>query len=51
MNDLNQNKNWKMEIVKPIRILHLEDSPADAQLVQALLKKAKVEFEYFFADN
>lgn len=40
-----------MEIEKPIRILHLEDSPADAQLIQAMLKKSKVEFEYFFADN
>lgn len=36
---------------RPIFILHLEDSPADSQLVQAMLKKAKVEFEYFFADN
>lgn len=40
-----------IEIENQIRILHLEDSPADAQLVQAMLRKAKVEFEYFFADN
>jgi len=40
-----------MELENPIRILHLEDSPADSQLVQAMLRKAKVEFEYFFADN
>jgi PAS domain S-box-containing protein len=40
-----------MGIEIPIRILHLEDSPADAQLVQVMLHKAKVKFEYFFADN
>jgi len=40
-----------MKLDRPIVILHLEDSPADSQLVQAMLKKAKVEFEYFFVDN
>jgi len=34
-----------------IYILHLEDNPNDSQLVQLALKKAKVEFEYFFIDN
>lgn len=34
-----------------IKILHLEDSLADAHLVQVMLKKSKVDFEYFFADN
>jgi len=34
-----------------IKILHLEDSLADAHLVQVMLNKSKVDFEYFFADN
>ena len=34
-----------------IKILHLEDSLADAHLVQVMLKKSKVDFEYLFADN
>ncbi len=34
-----------------IKILHLEDNPNDAQLVQSVLKKANLKFEYFFADN
>jgi two-component system CheB/CheR fusion protein len=40
-----------MEGKSPIKILHLEDDPNDAQLVKAMLKKANVEFEYFFTDN
>ena len=34
-----------------IKILHLEDNPTDAQLVQSALQKANVDFEYFYADN
>ena len=34
-----------------IRILHLEDSPSDSQLVQLALKKAKVSFDYLLVDN
>ena len=34
-----------------IKLLHLEDNPSDAQLVQAALKKANIKFEYFFVDN
>ena len=34
-----------------IRILHLEDNPIDSQLVQSALKRADVNFEYFFSDN
>ena len=34
-----------------IRILHLEDNPADAQLVQSALKRANVNHEYFLADT
>jgi hypothetical protein len=34
-----------------IRILHLEDNPSDAQLVQLALKKAKVSFDYLLVDN
>ena len=34
-----------------INILHLEDDPNDSVLVQLALKKAKVSFEYFHADN
>ncbi len=40
-----------MESNSAIKILHLEDNPADAQLVQAMLKKSNLVFEYFFADN
>jgi PAS domain S-box-containing protein len=36
---------------KTVRILHLEDDPSDSILVQSVLKKAKIKFEYFFADN
>src|ERR1035437_4515176 len=34
-----------------IRILHLEDNPSDSQLVQSVLRRANVEFEYFLVDN
>ena len=34
-----------------IKILHLEDNPNDSLLVQTLLKKPNVNFEYFFTDN
>jgi CheY-like chemotaxis protein len=40
-----------MESVNIINILHLEDNETDAQLIQLELKKSKVKFEYFFADN
>ena len=33
-----------------IKLLHLEDSLADAQLVQSVLKKANIPFIYFFVD-
>ena len=34
-----------------IKLLHLEDNPSDAQLVQAALRKAHVQFDYYFVDN
>ncbi len=34
-----------------INILHLEDNPIDAQLVQSVLKNANITFECFSADN
>ncbi len=34
-----------------IQLLHLEDNPADSLLVQSVLKKGNVSFDYFFADN
>jgi PAS domain S-box-containing protein len=34
-----------------IRILHLEDNTADAQLIQLLLERANIKFEYFVTDN
>jgi PAS domain S-box-containing protein len=34
-----------------IQLLHLEDNPSDSMLVQSLLRKANVSFDYFFADN
>jgi PAS domain S-box-containing protein len=40
-----------MALESPIKILHLEDNLNDAQLVMAMLKKANVEFDYFFTDN
>jgi PAS domain S-box-containing protein len=40
-----------MENESAIKILHLEDNPSDAQLVQTILKKANIKFDYFFADN
>jgi len=36
---------------RKIKILHLEDNPKDSQLVQSVLKRANVMFDYFFADN
>ncbi len=34
-----------------IKILHLEDNPKDSQLVQSVLKRANVTYDYYFADN
>ncbi|MEI6137716.1 MAG: response regulator [Mariniphaga sp.] len=34
-----------------IKLLHLEDNPSDAKLVQAALRKAHVQFDYYFVDN
>lgn len=34
-----------------ITILHLEDNPTDAQLVQAMLKKSNLDFDYLYVDN
>ena len=34
-----------------LKILHLEDSPADAQLVERELKKGKIQFEKLVVDN
>ncbi len=34
-----------------IKILHLEDNSKDSQLVQSVLKKANVLYDYFFVDN
>ena len=42
-------KHGEMETT--IKILHLEDNPKDAQLVQSVLKNANITFEYFSADN
>jgi len=36
---------------KVLKILHLEDDPSDSFLVKSVLQKAKIDFEYFFADN
>jgi len=40
-----------MNMEKQIKILHLEDNPADSQLVQAMLNKSNLNFEYLFVDN
>src|ERR1035437_4775066 len=37
--------------MKEYRILHLEDSQDDADLVKRLLQKADIKFQYFFADT
>lgn len=34
-----------------IKLLHLEDNEADALLVQKILQKANIQFEYTFVDN
>lgn len=34
-----------------IKILHLEDNPTDAQLVQLILERSNIKIEYFFSDN
>ncbi len=34
-----------------LKILHLEDMPADAELVERVLKKEKIEFEKLVVDN
>ncbi|MEO7924458.1 MAG: PAS domain S-box protein [Chitinophagaceae bacterium] len=36
---------------KKIRILHLEDSPSDAELVDRILRKARLEFEILVVDT
>lgn len=38
-------------IIGPIKILHLEDDLRDSELVQLCLRKEKLNFEYYFADN
>lgn len=38
-------------MIKPLRILHLEDSPADAGLVEWQLKQGKFPFEIYVVDN
>ena len=38
-------------VLASIKILHLEDNLRDSDLVQLYLKKEKLNFEYFFADN
>jgi PAS domain S-box-containing protein len=37
--------------MKEYRILHVEDSISDAEIVQRILKKAGLNFKYFIADN
>lgn len=37
--------------MREYRILHVEDSSSDAELVQRILKKAGINFKYFIADN
>jgi DNA-binding NtrC family response regulator len=52
INDRNSKKNKEMmEKERLIKILHLEDNSSDAQLVQMMLKKAGINFEYIYADN
>lgn len=36
---------------RTIKILHLEDNPNDSLLVQSLLRKSAIKFEYLFSDN
>lgn len=36
---------------KKIRILHLEDSQKDSELIHSLIKSGEIEFDYFFTDN
>jgi PAS domain S-box-containing protein len=40
-----------MESENNLRILHLEDDPSDSLLVQSVLTRANIRYEYFFADN
>lgn len=46
---------FKLELPKSmeskINILHLEDNPEDAELVQSALKRGNVNFEYFWVAN
>jgi len=37
--------------MKEYKILHIEDSPSDADLVKRILEKAGLKFQYFIADN
>jgi signal transduction histidine kinase len=37
--------------MKSIRILHLEDSLKDSELIQSLIKSDGLEYDYFLADN
>jgi PAS domain S-box-containing protein len=41
----------KTEMNKKIKILHLEDLPTDAELVEHELKRGNVEFEYLLVSN
>lgn len=36
---------------KKIKILHLEDSQKDSELIHSALKSGEIEFDYFFTDN
>ena len=36
---------------KKIKILHLEDSLRDSELIRSLIESGELEYEYFLADN
>jgi len=36
---------------KKIKILHLEDSQKDSELIHSIIKSGEIEFDYFFIDN
>ena len=36
---------------KKIKILHLEDSQKDSELIHSIIKSGGIKFDYFLADN
>src|SRR6185312_1715564 len=44
-------KKYILSAMKEYKILHIEDSPSDVDIVKRVLEKAGLKFQYYVADN